>query len=253
MPPGLSRRQFIESQGATCQNWNWSWSFINQAKKQIIFGAWDVYKTDTRALILSDDWQSGPNGRKSPGYKQSRDHIALIEKGGYELLTFPIIHTAANPKAIKSPSRIKAFSPVLTRASLLKVGNAWYAHSGGEIVALAEEVDSSEALLEGAALSIVINAYERNPVARAKCLAHFGHKCSICDFDFEAIYGEIGKGYIHVHHVVSLASKAGPYVVDPLTDLIPVCPNCHAMLHRVKPAMSVKALKVQIALGLHAT
>jgi len=252
MPPKISRRKFIESHGATCQNWTWSWSFINEARKQIIFGAWDVYKTDTRALILSEDWQIGPNGKKSSGYKQSRSHIDLVQNSGYELLTFPIIHAAANPKAINSPSKIKDFSPVLSRATLLQVGNSWYAHIGGAIVPLAEEVDPSEALIEGAAVSVVINAYERNPVARAKCLAHHGYTCAACGFDFGMVYGQLGAGYIHVHHLVPVSSKGGAYIVDPLNDLVPVCANCHAVIHKVKPALTIAALKELIAAGPHA-
>lgn len=46
------------------------------------------------------------------------------------------------------------------------------------------------------------------------------------------IYGEIGAGYIHVHHLKPLAEVTGEREIDPIADLIPVCPNCHAMLHR---------------------
>ena len=53
----MSRKKFIESQGATCKNWTWSWSFINEAKKFIIFGAWDVYDEGNMTLIFSEDWK----------------------------------------------------------------------------------------------------------------------------------------------------------------------------------------------------
>ena len=66
--------------------------------------------------------------------------------------------------------------------------------------------------------------------------------CSICGFDFEKNYGELGKGFIHVHHIVPV-SKIGPnYIIDPVKDLIPVCPNCHAMLHRTDPPMDPDVL-----------
>ncbi|MEG1241999.1 MAG: HNH endonuclease, partial [Oscillospiraceae bacterium] len=45
-------------------------------------------------------------------------------------------------------------------------------------------------------------------------------------------YGEVGKNFIHVHHKIPLNEISEEYVVDPVNDLIPVCPNCHAMLHR---------------------
>jgi 5-methylcytosine-specific restriction protein A len=72
---------------------------------------------------------------------------------------------------------------------------------------------------------------ERNKKARRECINHYGTVCQVCGFDFEKVYGEIGKGFIHVHHIEKLASKTGEHVVDPIKDLITVCPNCHAMLH----------------------
>ena len=88
---------------------------------------------------------------------------------------------------------------------------------------------------EGDRFTVVTNKYERSAVNRFLCLAKHGTSCSICGFDFKKKYGEIGDGFIHVHHVVPV-SKLGPgYVVDPEKDLIPVCPNCHAMLHRREP------------------
>jgi 5-methylcytosine-specific restriction enzyme A len=83
----------------------------------------------------------------------------------------------------------------------------------------------------GALKKIQVNVYERDPRARAACLEHYGHKCSVCDFDFEKVYGEIGVGYIHVHHLIPLSKITTGYSVDPVTDLRPVCPNCHAVIH----------------------
>ena len=86
----MSRKQFIESQGATCKNWNWSWSFFNEAEKFIIFGAWDIHDSGNTNLILSEDWVTNGKGNKSLGYKQSREHIRLIEEENYQLKTFPM-------------------------------------------------------------------------------------------------------------------------------------------------------------------
>ena len=97
--------------------------------------------------------------------------------------------------------------------------------------------------IEGAARLVDINAYERNPKARAACIAKFGTICQVCYFDFESKYGEIGKGFIHVHHKVDIATIGESYQVDPINDLIPVCPNCHAMLHTEKPAMDIEKLE----------
>lgn len=73
----MNRKNFIESQGATCRNWQWSWSFINENEKVIIFGAWDLFTEGNTSLIFSEDWQAYSGGRKAPGYNQSRD-ISII-------------------------------------------------------------------------------------------------------------------------------------------------------------------------------
>lgn len=106
-----------------------------------------------------------------------------------------------------------------------------------------EEINKSEKLIEGTIKAITVNIYERNPIARKKCVEHFGAKCIVCGFDFEERFGELGKGFIHVHHVVDIAEIGKEYEINYTTDLIPVCPNCHAMLHKRKPAYKVEELK----------
>jgi len=108
---------------------------------------------------------------------------------------------------------------------------------------LAEELNNEDTLVEGAKKKITVNAYERNLKARAECIEFYGAECMICNFNFEKIYGEIGKNYIHVHHLKPLSEIKEEYEIDPINDLRPVCPNCHAMLHRTKPAYSIEELK----------
>ncbi|WP_220416884.1 HNH endonuclease [Enterovibrio norvegicus] len=97
---------------------------------------------------------------------------------------------------------------------------------------------------EGSIKQVTINAYERNPKARAACIAEHKAICQVCNFDFEAIYGAIGKGFIHIHHKVDLATIGESYQVDPINDLVPACPNCNAMLHTEEPAMDIEKLKL---------
>jgi len=100
-----------------------------------------------------------------------------------------------------------------------------------------------ETLLEGAKKQIVVNAYERNPKARQECINKYGFNCFICGFNFQKNYGEIGKDFIHVHHLKPLSEIQQEYEVNPIQDLRPVCPNCHAMLHRKIPAYSIKEIQ----------
>jgi hypothetical protein len=79
---------------------------------------------------------------------------------------------------------------------------------------------------------------ERNPRARALCIAHHGSKCTVCGFDFGETYGALGSGFIEVHHLSPLSSAQARRSVDPVKDLVPVCSNCHRMLHRREPPLT---------------
>lgn len=109
-----------------------------------------------------------------------------------------------------------------------------------------DEVDVEIEYSEGKTKKVLVNSYERNPVARKKCIEHFGLNCQVCDFNFKEKFGDLGKDFIHVHHKIDIATIGNEYSVNPLTDLIPVCPNCHSMLHKRKPAYSISELKAMM-------
>jgi len=239
----MNRKEFIQSHGATCRNWMWSWSFVNEEKKIVIFGEWDVHKAGNRSLILSEDWETSRRGKKQPAYAQSREHIRLVEGEHYQLMTFPMVYFNANEEGGVGPARIKDFKPELTAKSLIRIEPCWYASDGTLDSRLPEELAPAEELVEGASKSIAVNSYERNPVAKARCLEHHGYTCAVCSINFETFYGPIGRQYIQVHHRVQLSSIKRTYVVDPIKDLVPVCPNCHAMIHRTRPALGIEELR----------
>lgn len=95
-----------------------------------------------------------------------------------------------------------------------------------------DEVPEQLSIMEGNRKTVVVNQYERSAVARRKCIEHHGCYCHVCHLDFKKQYGSLGKGFIHVHHKIPLSEIGDEYEVDYVNDLIPVCPNCHAMLHR---------------------
>lgn len=101
----------------------------------------------------------------------------------------------------------------------------------------------SEGLPEGARIRVEVNRYERSPVNRAACIAHFGPVCRACGFDFREVYGDLGDGYIEVHHRIPVSEMGDSYYVNPAKDLVPVCANCHAMIHRIDPPMAVESLR----------
>ena len=97
---------------------------------------------------------------------------------------------------------------------------------------------------EGAGESVTTNKYERNPKARAACLAAHGTACAVCGIDFGKEYGPEFEGKIEVHHLVPLSQIGAEYVVDPVRDMVPVCPNCHTALHSKKGGLyTVEELK----------
>jgi 5-methylcytosine-specific restriction protein A len=111
-----------------------------------------------------------------------------------------------------------------------------------------EEISNESAshLIEGSLKQITVNVYERNVKARNECITFHGTSCKVCGFNFEEVYGDAGKDYIHVHHIIPLSEIKVNYEVNPVEDLIPVCPNCHSMLHRFNPILTVEQLKVMI-------
>jgi 5-methylcytosine-specific restriction protein A len=109
-----------------------------------------------------------------------------------------------------------------------------------------DELNKPETLFEGIKKTVLVNTYERNPEARSKCIQNYGVQCVVCGFDFEKKYGDIGKGFIHVHHLTQLSEIGQGYEVDPINDLRPVCPNCHAMLHKRNPPYTIAELKSKI-------
>ncbi len=101
----------------------------------------------------------------------------------------------------------------------------------------------ADTFAEGHQTKVSVNRYERDRRARATCIAHHGCVCHVCDFDFARVYGPVGADYIHVHHIRDLSLVGEDYRVDAIKDLRPVCPNCHAMLHKKRPAMSIAQLQ----------
>lgn len=99
---------------------------------------------------------------------------------------------------------------------------------------------------EGSAKTVSVNKYERNPKARKACLEHYGYSCKICDLKFEDKYGKSAKNFIHVHHIKEISQIGEKYEVDPINDLIPVCPNCHAVIHLAKPIYTIDQVKEMI-------
>lgn len=126
----------------------------------------------------------------------------------------------------------------------IRVVQEWARMFVGLIMSLLEIEKIGElGFAEGRVIQVLQNRYERNPVNRELCLSANGYKCEICGFDFQQFYGELGYKFIHVHHIEPVSSHGGEYYLDPVKDMIPVCPNCHTMLHKVNPPIKPERLQ----------
>lgn len=110
-----------------------------------------------------------------------------------------------------------------------------------------DTIDEGEGVIEGKKIQQIVNKYERSRLNRAICIAIKGTDCSICGFNFSDVYGLIGDGFIHVHHIIALSEvgEDGGFF-NPVKDLIPVCPNCHSMIHRRFPPFKPEEIQEMI-------
>jgi len=109
-----------------------------------------------------------------------------------------------------------------------------------------DDLQDEKEYVEGAKKRITVNAYELDQKARKACLKRHGYRCAVCTMNFQEVYGEGGKQFIHVHHRKPLAGRRTDYTVKPTIDLVPVCPNCHAMLHTSNPPLGIAELKQKL-------
>lgn len=118
-----------------------------------------------------------------------------------------------------------------------------------EIIIL-EDLDSEKSeedkyYKDGLKQSYYGNRYERNPINRRKAIEIHGLNCIACGFNFEKYYGKRGKDFIEVHHLKPVSQYKQEEYIDPSTDLVPVCSNCHRMIHRRKDSiLSIEELKL---------
>lgn len=131
---------------------------------------------------------------------------------------------------------------------------AWVSRLSAAILALlpleadealdqANPAETVAGLPEGAKLTVEVNRYERDRRNRAAALAIHGHVCKACGMDMGHQYGEAAAGLIEVHHTTPVSQLGPNYIIDPRTDLVPLCPNCHAVAHRRSPPYTVSELR----------
>lgn len=170
----------------------------------------------------------------------------LWEKFGMEVKTLYIIRKCYQLEQSFPITRLVKLSDDKPISSNYRYSYSMVHQQGTEpetSVVYPDEIEEPSQYLEGATRQVTVTSYERSRAAREECLQHYGYDCAACGFNFERTYGPMGKTFIHVHHLISISEIDSAYEVDPLNDLIPLCPNCHAMAHKESPPISIDRLK----------
>lgn len=202
-------------------------------------------------VLVSDFFRSG----RSLSIRGDGESLAFRERAGVRWTAIPLEKTP--PYIACAYLKQKGYNIDLTRGLCVKeIDRRTFAKleslldlAGAKSACAKSSLDTSRVasepvlFLEGKSVTTQARRAERNPAAREECIRVHGKVCSVCAFDFQQQYGEIGNGYIQVHHLAPISKSKGPHLLDPAKDLRPLCPNCHAMIHRTDPPMSVDELK----------
>lgn len=104
--------------------------------------------------------------------------------------------------------------------------------------------DIEQSRTEGGKRVVISLMAERDTSFRKLAILIHGTNCFGCGFNFTEKYGELGEGFIEIHHAMPLSKNLEPVATDPKTDLIPLCSNCHRMVHRKRSyVMSLQELR----------
>lgn len=231
--------------------------------------------TQLLARIKDGDWIGSLSAKVAREEARGTTHLLLVQRDGESISLAALIPLES---VIDIWTRQRDLSQELIRAGMVgrrQKNHAMNGHSptlwledgrGGQAVAealwnwpgvidlsrdganeaddtLPEAVLHAERYVEGAVKTVTVNAYERNRRSRQACIAHHGTRCVVCGFSFADTYGDIAVGHIHVHHVRPIAAAGGPYLVDPINDLRPVCANCHSIIHLGGVCRSLEEVK----------
>lgn len=193
-----------------------------------------------------------------------KEFADLLERGKNAHIAFLINSIKSDPSAPDTwPAEWRSISCRITRSpvtaddeefDVVNLTTEWAADVLGMFLSLMHVVPvvdddllgGSAGYAEGKAYLVESTRYERNPLNRRLCVASKGYTCSICGFNFSVTYGDIGSGFIEVHHIEPLFMMEKERAINPITDLIPVCSNCHSMLHRKKPPFLPDELRDKI-------
>ncbi len=176
---------------------------------------------------------------RAPGCRMTTIPLAKLSPAlpSFEESHYVALSSAAN---WQSPPSIRGAHSVGV-TELLSVPNPSYVPSRTTPGSLGWDEEVTPAIyLEGGRVAVLMNRFERDRSARKACIAYYGLCCSVCGMSFGERYGDAMRDFIHVHHIKPLSQIGMNYQVDPINDLRPICPNCHAVIHRCESPLSIE-------------
>ncbi|AKL72885.1 putative restriction endonuclease [Actinobacteria bacterium IMCC26256] len=136
---------------------------------------------------------------------------------------------------------IEVRKPLPRRTNDQEVIDAWTEAAGNMLcfilsaVGVSADYQEPLGIVEGFKRVSLQTEYERSPINRWRSIQHHGCRCWVCDVKFDELYGALGNDFIEVHHLFPLSSNSEGHVVDPVTEMVPLCSNCHSMVHKESP------------------
>jgi putative restriction endonuclease len=185
-------------------------------------------------VYLDEESKKGDLFAKIEGFTEFEEPV-LAKQGGAYFEVIPPSKVKNYWRDAVRPVTIEQFNKILGKAELLPSPSVEGLENGAmELMTW----------VEGGRSSYLGTKYERDLMLRKQAIKIHGEACNVCGFDFGVAYGEHGKGFVHVHHVTPISAFGGKKQVNPKTDLVTLCANCHAAIHRQHGCtLSVEELK----------
>ena len=219
---------------------------------------WERFFQSTEPTLLNSKSVRWMNLVPSRSWKRELDRLKIVVKGIRYDARHPILSTIPDSADLRVvEGQLEEKVGLLAEQFLAWVDKVYRGQAVNDVTQpettkateLVEDTSSSLASRgdeEGEWQQVIVTLYERSCENRKACLDHYGPSCQACGMSFRDVYGELGTDFIHVHHEVPLHTLGGPQNVDPVKDMKPLCPNCHAMVHRADPPIPVMELREQL-------
>lgn len=212
----------------------------------------DLRETDPQVRALSDLLRSLPEHREQAAEDPKFRSPGSVRRKMTDLRTaHPDYQGSATRGGVTTLRVVEAFAenPADMAAIAATTRREWERAIETGALIEAPDIDIHAEAHEGRMTLVSHLRRERDPKLRARKIeavlrAHGALACEVCEFDFGATYGELGEGYIEVHHVVPL--HASGETVTRLVDLALLCSNCHRMIHRRMPWLTPEELRARV-------